>query len=224
MKRLKLKGLLHVNRILAIYQFLMEYLLPFRFQHNATVVIYTRISFIKAYSRVPDAPREIPVWCLGVVNSLILLGSVIIWVLCFMLQLPWDGGFGIADEAAFKKYFSAIVRLSDNRPLGESRFDVILTFGLVVGIQVRTWKRTQKWMKWRMERKRDARKQKGRKEGWMEVSSVFKDQLNRTRLKSNLLSKFKLIVALLSPNSFLAVTLYLPASSAATLTISSVEK
>lgn len=35
------------------------------------------------------------------------------------------------------------------------------------------------------------------------------------------LSKFKLIVALLSPNSFFAVTLYLPASSTVTLFISS---
>lgn len=35
------------------------------------------------------------------------------------------------------------------------------------------------------------------------------------------LSKFKLMVALLSPNSFFAVTLYLPASSTVTLFISS---
>lgn len=39
--------------------------------------------------------------------------------------------------------------------------------------------------------------------------------------KQYLLSKFKLIVALLSPSSFLAVTLYLPASSTVTLLISS---
>ena len=38
---------------------------------------------------------------------------------------------------------------------------------------------------------------------------------------ANLLSKLRLIVALLSPSSFLAVTLYFPASSTATLEIAS---
>lgn len=37
----------------------------------------------------------------------------------------------------------------------------------------------------------------------------------------NLLSKLRLIVALLSPNSFFAVTLYFPASSTVTFLISS---
>lgn len=40
----------------------------------------------------------------------------------------------------------------------------------------------------------------------------------------DLLSKLRLMLALLSPSSFLAVTLYLPASSAATFVISRVEK
>jgi hypothetical protein len=42
--------------------------------------------------------------------------------------------------------------------------------------------------------------------------------------RRNLLSKLRLIDALLSPNSFLATTLYLPASSTATSLISIVAK
>lgn len=44
---------------------------------------------------------------------------------------------------------------------------------------------------------------------------------SQTNSTTDLLSKFKLMVALLSPSSFFAVTLYLPASSTVTFFISS---
>jgi len=45
--------------------------------------------------------------------------------------------------------------------------------------------------------------------------------IEANKIQVNLLSKLRLIVALLSPSSFLAVTLYFPASSTATFFISS---